>query len=90
MSGLMTIALAMAVFGVIYTFSKQLVGASAAVCALFFLTLSPDITIFTIRALPELLGLVMFPLTLFFILKNRTEGLFSLTDTWRSPSSQPQ
>jgi hypothetical protein len=76
MSGLMTIALATAVFGVIYAFSKQLVGASAAVCALLFLTLSPGMTIFTIRALPELLGLVMFPLTLFFILKNRTEGPF--------------
>jgi hypothetical protein len=76
MSGLMTIALAAAVFGVIYAFSKQLVGASAAVCALLFLTLSPGVTIFTIRALPELLGLVMFPLTLFFILKNRTEGPF--------------
>ena len=76
MSGLMTIALAIAVFGVIYAFSKQLLGASAAVCALFFLTLSPDITIFTIRALPELLGLVMFPLTLFFVMKNRKEGPF--------------
>jgi len=76
MSGLMTLALALAVFGVVYAFSKQLVGASAAVCALFFLTLSPGITIFTIRALPELLGLVMFPLTLIFILKNGTEGPF--------------
>jgi len=76
MSGLMTIALAIAVFGVIYAFSKQLLGASAAVCALFFLTLSPEITIFTIRALPELLGLVMFPLTLFFVMKNRKEGPF--------------
>jgi hypothetical protein len=76
MSGLITIALAIAVFGAIYAFSKQLAGASAAVCALFFLTLSPGLTIFTIRALPELLGLVMFPLTLFFILKNRTGGPF--------------
>ncbi|MGZ4869690.1 MAG: hypothetical protein ACXV2F_04950 [Halobacteriota archaeon] len=76
MSGLMTIALATAVFGIIYAFSKQLVGASAGVCALLFLTLSPGMTIFTIRALPELLGLVMFPLTLFFILKNRAEGPF--------------
>ncbi|MGZ7112109.1 MAG: hypothetical protein ACXVIU_12490 [Halobacteriota archaeon] len=76
MSGLMTIALSIAVFGVIYALSKQLVGPGAAVCALFFLTLSPEMTIFTIRALPELLGLLMFPLTLFFILKNRTEGPF--------------
>jgi hypothetical protein len=76
MSGLMTIALAIAVFGAIYGFSKQLVGAGAAVCALFFLTISPGITIFTIRALPELLGLVMLPLTLFFVLTNKTGGPF--------------
>jgi hypothetical protein len=78
MSGLLTITLAIAVFGVIYAFTKQLVHASAAVCALFFLTLSPEITIFTIRALPELLGLFMLPLTLFFILANRTGGPFQL------------
>ncbi|HYA32644.1 MAG TPA: hypothetical protein VEG65_01410 [Candidatus Bathyarchaeia archaeon] len=76
MSGLMTVALAIAVFGAVYGFSKQLVGASAAVCALFFLTLSPGITIFTIRALPELLGLIMLPLTLFFVLINRARGPF--------------
>jgi hypothetical protein len=78
MSGLLTITLAIAVFGVIYAFTKQLVDASAAVCALFFLTLSPEITIFTIRALPELLGLFMLPLTLFFILANRTDGPFQI------------
>jgi hypothetical protein len=78
MSGLLTITLSIAVFGVIYAFTKQLVHASAAVCALFFLTLSPEITIFTIRALPELLGLFMLPLTLFFILANRTGGPFQL------------
>ena len=78
MSGLLTITLSIAVFCVIYAFTKQLVHASAAVCALFFLTLSPEITIFTIRALPELLGLFMFPLTLFFILANRTGSPFKL------------
>jgi hypothetical protein len=78
MSGLLTITLAIAVFGVIYAFTKQLVDASAAVCALFFLALSPEITIFTIRALPELLGLFMLPLTLLFILANRTGGPFRL------------
>jgi hypothetical protein len=78
MSGLLTITLSIAVFCIIYAFTKQLVHASAAVCALFFLTLSPEITIFTIRALPELLGLFMFPLTLFFILANRTGSPFKL------------
>ena len=77
-SGLVTITLSVAVFCVIYTFTKQLVHASAAVCALFFLTVSPEITIFTIRALPELLGLFMLPLTLIFVLANRIEGSFKL------------
>jgi hypothetical protein len=77
-SGLVTLTLSIAVFGVIYALTKQLVHASAAVCALFFLTLSPEITIFTIRALPELLGLFMFPLTLFFVLANRAEGSFKV------------
>jgi hypothetical protein len=77
-SGLVTITLSIAVFGVIYALTKQLVHASAAVCALFFLTLSPEMTIFTIRALPELLGLFVFPLTLFFVLANRTGAPFQL------------
>jgi hypothetical protein len=77
-SGLVTITLSVAVFCIIYTFTKQLMHASAAVCALFFLVLSPEMTIFTIRALPELLGLFMLPLTLVFILANRVEGPFKL------------
>lgn len=77
-SGLVTITLSIAIFGVIYALTKQLAQASAAVCALFFLTLSPEMTIFTIRALPELLGLFMFPLTLFFVLANRTDAPFQL------------
>jgi hypothetical protein len=78
MSGLVTITLSISVFCVIYTFTKQLLHASAAVCALFFLIISPEMTIFTIRALPELLGLFMLPLTLVFVLANRTEGAFKL------------
>jgi len=77
-SGLLTITLSIATFGVIYALTKQLAHASAAVCALFFLTLSPELTIFTIRALPELLGLFMLPLTLFFVLANRTSAPFKL------------
>jgi hypothetical protein len=77
-SGLVTITLSVAVFCIIYTFTKQLVHASAAVCALFFLIISPEMTIFTIRALPELLGLLMLPLTLVFVVANRIEGSFKL------------
>lgn len=75
-SGLVTIVLAAAVFCVIYAFTKQLVHAGAAVCALFFLTLSPEMTIFTIRALPELLGLFTFMLTLSFVVANKTDAPF--------------
>jgi hypothetical protein len=75
-SGLVTNLLAIAVFCVVYAFTKQLVRAGAAVCALFFLTLSPELTIFTIRALPELLGLFTFTLTLFFVVANKTDAPF--------------
>jgi len=75
-SGLVTILLAIAVFCVVYAFTKQLVHAGAAVGALFFLTLSPEMTIFTIRALPELLGLFTFLLTLFFVMANKTDVPF--------------
>jgi hypothetical protein len=75
-SGLITMVLAIAIFCVIYAFTNQLVHAGAAVCALFFLTLSPEMTIFTIRALPELLGLFTFMLTLFFIVANKRSGAF--------------
>ncbi|MGZ4941434.1 MAG: hypothetical protein ACXVIG_02140 [Halobacteriota archaeon] len=76
MSGLMTILLSVAVFGVVYAVSKRLAGVGAAIAALFLLTLSPEMAIFTLRALPELLGLVMLPLTLFFIVANKSEGPF--------------
>lgn len=78
MSGLMTILLSVAVFGVVYAVSKRLAGVGAAIAALFFLTLSPEMAIFTLRALPELLGLFMLPLTLFFIVVNKSEGPFQL------------
>ncbi|MGZ4906054.1 MAG: hypothetical protein ACXV5T_04875 [Halobacteriota archaeon] len=76
MSGLMTIMLSVAIFGIVYAVAKRFAGISAAVAALFFLTLSPEMAIFTLRALPELLGLFTLPLTLFFILVNKSESPF--------------
>jgi len=76
MSGLVTILLSAAMFGVIYSFTNRFVGKNAAVCALFFLTISPEMAIFTIRALPELLGLFLVPLTLLFVVINKRESPF--------------
>ncbi|MDD1720553.1 MAG: hypothetical protein LUP95_01015 [Euryarchaeota archaeon] len=76
MSGLVTILLSVAVFGIVYSISRRFAGVSAAIAALFFLTLSPEIAIFTLRALPELLGLFTLPLTLFFIVVNKTQAPF--------------
>ena len=76
MSGLVTILLSSAIFGVIYAFTKRLIQKNAAVCALFFLTISPEMAIFTIRALPELLGLFLVPLTLLFVVINKSRGPF--------------
>ncbi len=76
MSGLITILLSVAIFGVVYSVSKRFAGVGAGIAALFFLTISPEMAIFTLRALPELLGLFTLPLTLFFIVANKTPTPF--------------
>jgi hypothetical protein len=70
MSGLMTIVIAifvmLAMFVVAYRLSDNVyVGLFAS----FFYLVSPEITIFTIRPLPELLGLFMVPFTLYFVIR---------------------
>ena len=77
-SGMITIVISLAIFGIIYAITKRALNPVAGVCALFLLILSPEMTIFSIRALPELLGLFMFPLTLYFLLLNRGGKSFSL------------
>lgn len=78
MSGLVTIITSLAICGVIYAITKRVSAPIAGVCALFLLTLSPEMTIFSIRALPEILGLFAFPLTIYFILLNKGDTPFSL------------
>jgi len=77
-SGMLTIIISLAIFGIIYAITKRASNPFAGVCALFLLIVSPEMTIFSIRALPELLGLFMFPLTLYFILLNNTSKRCSL------------
>jgi hypothetical protein len=70
MSGLMTIAIAIFILLVMFVLAYRLsdnlyVGLFAA----FFFILSPEITVFTMRSLPELLGLFMVPFTLYFVVR---------------------
>lgn len=70
MSGLMTITLVifilLALFAVAYRLSGNLY---VALFAAFFYVLSPEITVYTIRPLPEILGLFMVPFTLYFVIR---------------------
>ena len=70
LSGITTIVIAVLITLVIYSIGyrmgNQYVGLSAALLSI----LSPELTIFTSRALPELLGLFMLPLTLYFIIRD--------------------
>ncbi|HTX44126.1 MAG TPA: hypothetical protein VMC61_05305 [Methanocella sp.] len=72
MSGLMTITLAifilLAMYAVAYRLSDNLY---VALFAAFFFLVSPEITIFTMRPLPEILGLFMVPFTLYFVIRKR-------------------
>jgi hypothetical protein len=70
MSGLMAILLGimvmLALFAVAYRLSDNLY---IALFAAFFFIMSPEITIFTIRPLPELLGLFTILFTLYFVVR---------------------
>lgn len=70
MSGLMTIVFGIMVllvlFAVAYRLSNNLY---VALFAAFFFIMSPDITIYTMRPLPEILGLFLVPFTLLFVLR---------------------
>lgn len=70
MSGLMTIVIALFILMAIYILALRLShNKYVALFAAFFFIMSPEITIFTMRSLPELLGLFLTPLTIYFILK---------------------
>ncbi len=65
--------LVLGVFGLlaIYALAFRLSGGNAFVglCAAFFFLLSPDITLNTVRPFPELMGLFLLPLTLYFLIR---------------------
>ncbi|HEY3421732.1 MAG TPA: hypothetical protein VGK13_01140 [Methanocellaceae archaeon] len=70
MSGLMTIVLALFILLAIYVLTYQLSkNKYVALFSAFFFVMSPELTIFTMRALPELLGLFLIPLTIYFMMK---------------------
>lgn len=71
MSGLMTIVLALFILLAIYVMTYRLSNNKyVALFSAFFFIMSPELTIFTMRALPELLGLFLIPLTIYFMMKN--------------------
>ncbi len=70
MSGLMTIVLALFILLAIYVLTYQMSkNKYVALFSAFFFIMSPELTIFTMRALPELLGLFLIPLTIYFMMK---------------------
>ena len=71
MSGLMTIVLALFIILAMYVLAYRLSNNKyVAMFSAFFFIMSPELTIFTMRALPELLGLFLIPLTIYFMMKN--------------------
>jgi hypothetical protein len=72
MSGLMTIVLGIMVMLVMYAVAYRLSNnLYVALFAAFFFIMSPDITIYTMRPLPEILGLFMVPFTLLFVIEEK-------------------
>ncbi|HTY89747.1 MAG TPA: hypothetical protein VMC84_01075 [Methanocella sp.] len=70
MSGLMTIVLGIMVLLVLYVLAYRLSNnLYVALFAAFFFIMSPDITIYTMRPLPEILGLFLVPFTLLFVIR---------------------
>jgi len=72
MSGLMTVLLAIMIILVMYVVAYRLTdNLYVALFAAFFFIMSPELTIYTIRPLPELLGLFLVPFTLYFVYKEK-------------------
>ncbi|MCD1295519.1 hypothetical protein CUJ83_10960 [Methanocella sp. CWC-04] len=70
MSGIMTITIALFILLAMYILAYKLSNnLYIALFAAFFFVISPEMTIFTMRPLPELLGLFMVPLTFYFVMK---------------------
>ena len=72
MSGLMTIFLSVMIILVMYLVAYKLTNnLYIALFAAFFFVMSPELTIYTIRPLPEVLGLFLVPLTLYFVIQEK-------------------
>lgn len=70
MSGLMTITVAIFILLALYALALRLSNnLYIALFAAFFFLMSPDLTIYTMRPLPELLGLLLVPFTIYFVIQ---------------------
>ncbi|MFC2174624.1 hypothetical protein ACFLQ2_02030 [archaeon] len=71
-AGLMVIALGVVSVAAIYLLGKEFGGPWAGVCCAALFVLSPELTIYTIRPFPEVLGVPMLLLALYFVRKGDT------------------
>ena len=71
LSALMTVLLSSFTVVAMYALGRRIFNNDyIGLCAAFFFVTSPELTIFTARAFPELLGLLLVPLTLYLISAN--------------------
>jgi len=72
LSGIMTVVTAIFIILVLYSLAFRIYDNHyVGLCAALFFVLSPELTIFTSRALPQLLGLFMIPITLYFVTREQ-------------------
>jgi len=69
-AGLMVVALGVVSVCAIYLLGKEFGGSWAGACAAMLFVLSPELTIYTIRPFPEVLGIPLLLLALYFLKKN--------------------
>jgi len=70
-AALATIAFGVAAAAAIYLLGREIGGEWVGVCAAFLFVLSPEITIYTIRPFPEVLGIPLMLLAFYFVVKQR-------------------
>ncbi|MDI6888177.1 MAG: hypothetical protein QMC78_00570 [Methanocellales archaeon] len=72
LSGMMTLAIALFIALMLYSLGRRIYDNHyVGLCAALFFVISPELTIFSSRALPQSLGLFMIPLTLYFVLREQ-------------------
>jgi len=70
-ASLFVIAMTMVATSIAYLVGKEFGGTGVGIASAFLFVLSPEITIYTIRAFPEVLGIPFLLLTLYFLHKNK-------------------